>query len=172
MLPLIFHIDQTASVKGRTINDNVRLLHDVIYHANYCDIPLAVISVDQLKAFDRVSHDFLSTILDAFYFGPAFTQWIRVLYNSVSSSVLTNDWLTSFIGLRRGLRHGCALSMPQFVLTAEALAINIRANSKIHGFLPPGPTDVEVRHTQFADDTTLLLVDDDSIAEAFQTFDL
>ena len=42
VLPLIFHTDQTASVKGRTINDNVRLLHDVIYYANYCDIPLAL----------------------------------------------------------------------------------------------------------------------------------
>ena len=172
VMPLIVHTDQTASVKGRTINDNVRLLHDVIYYANYCDIPLAVITVDQLKAFDRVSHDFLFTVLDAFGFGPAFTQWIRVLYNSVSSSVLTNGWLTSFIGLRRGLRQGCALSMPLYVLTAEALAINIRANSKIHGLLPPGPTDVEVKLTQFADDTTLLLVDDDSIAEAFRTFDL
>ena len=172
VLSLIVHRDQTASVKGLMINDNVRLLHVVIYYANYCDTPLAVISVDQLKAFDRVSHDFLFTILDAFDFGPAFTQWIHVLYNSVSSSVLTNGWLTSFIGLRRGLRQGCALSMPLYVLTAEALAINIRANSKIHGLLPPGPTDVEVKVTQFADDTTLLLVDDDSIAEAFQTFDL
>ena len=106
----------------------MRLLYDVIYYANYCDIPLAVITVDQLKAFDRVSHDFLFTILDAFGCGPVFTQWIRVLYNSVSSSVLTNSWLTSFIGLPRGLRQGCALSMPLYVLTAEALAINIRAN--------------------------------------------
>ena len=95
-----------------------------------------------------------------------------MLYNSVSSSVLTNGWLTSFICLRRSLRQGCALSMPLYVLTAEALAINIRGNSKIHGLLPPGPTDVEVKLTQFADDSTLLLVDDDSIAEAFRTFDL
>ena len=46
---LILHTDQTASVKGWTINDNVRLLHDVIYCANYCDIPLAVISVDRFS---------------------------------------------------------------------------------------------------------------------------
>ena len=62
--------------------------------------------------------------------------------------------------------------MPLYVLTAEALAIIARAKSKIHGLLPPGATDVEVNLTQFADDTTLLLVDDDSIAEAFRTFDL
>ena len=119
VMPLIVHTDQTASVKGWTINDNVRLLHDVIYYANYCDIPLAVITVDQLKAFDRLSHDFLFTILDAFGFGPAFTQWIRVLYNSVSSSVLTYGWLTSFIGPPRGLRQGCALSMPLYERTRK-----------------------------------------------------
>ena len=30
VLPLIVHPDQTASIKGRTINDNTRLLHDVV----------------------------------------------------------------------------------------------------------------------------------------------
>lgn len=94
VLCLIVHIDQTTLVKGRMINDNVRLLHNVIYYANYWDTPLAVISVHQLKAFDWVSHDFLFTTLEAFAFGPTFTRWIQVIYNSVSSTVLTNGWLT------------------------------------------------------------------------------
>ena len=34
VLPLIVHTDQTASIKGRTINDNTRLSHDVITYAN------------------------------------------------------------------------------------------------------------------------------------------
>ena len=111
----------------------------MIYYANYCNTPLVVISVDQLTAFDRVLHDFCSLLFEAFAVGPAFTRWIRLIYNSVSSSALSNGWLTSFIGLRGGLRHGCALSMPPYVLKAETLAINIRANLKIHGLLPPGP---------------------------------
>ena len=98
VLPLIVHTDQTASIKGRTINDNTRLLHDVITYANVNNIPLALISVDQLKAFDRVSHDFLFKTLQRFGFGQDFVQWIQVIYNSVSSSVKTNglhpllDW--------------------------------------------------------------------------------
>ena len=51
--------DQTASVKGRTINDNARLLHNSVYYANECNIRLTFLTVDQLKAFNRVSHDFL-----------------------------------------------------------------------------------------------------------------
>ena len=169
VLPLIIHTDQTASIKGRTINDNTRLLHDVVAYANEKDIPLALISVDQLKAFDRVSHEFLFKCLENFGFGPNFVQWIKLIYNSVSSSVKTNGWLTAFITLERGLRQGCALSMPLYVLTAETMAINIRENPRIHGLLPPGSQE-ELKLSQYADDTTLLLSDDQSINEVFNTF--
>ena len=53
VLPFIVHSDQTASVKGRTINDNARLLHVVVSYADEKKIPLPMIFVDQLKAFDR-----------------------------------------------------------------------------------------------------------------------
>ena len=171
VLPLIIHTDQTASIKGRTINDNTRLLHDVVAYANEKDVPLALISVDQLKAFDRVSHEFLFQCLEHFGFGPNFVQWIKLIYNSVSSSVKTNGWLTAFITLERGLRQGCALSMPLYVLTAETMAINIRQNQRIHGIRPPD-SEEELKLSQYADDTTLLLSDDQSIHEVFNTFDL
>ena len=138
VLPLIIHSDQTASIRGRTINDNARLLHDVIAYANTNSVPLAVVSVDQMKAFDRVSHDFPFKCLKRFGFGPSFIQWIQVLYNSVSSSVKVNGWLTAFVHLERGLRQGCPLSMPVYFLTAESMAINIRSNPGIHGVKPPG----------------------------------
>ena len=171
VLPSIIHTDQTASVRGRTINDNTRLLHDVIPYANERNVPLAVISVDQMKAFDRVSHPFLFKTLQKFGFGPNFTQWIRLIYTSVSSSVKTNGWLSAFIQLERGLRQGSPLSMPLYVLTAETMAINIRSNPRIHGIKPPG-SQAAAKLSQFADDTTLLLTDEQSITETFHVFDL
>ena len=171
VLSFIVHSDQTASVKGRTINDNARLLHDSISYANECNIPLALITVDQMKAFDRVSHDFLFRSLEAFGFGPSFMRWIRVFYNSVSSSVKVNGWFTAFIDLKRGLRQGCPLSMPLYILTAEIMAVNIRSNPRIRGILPPG-AETELKLSQFADDTTLLLADEESITETFHVFHL
>ena len=171
VLPFIIHTDQTASIKGRTINDNTRLLHDVVAYVNEKEVPLALISVDQLKAFDRVSHDFLFKCLEHFGFGPNFVQWIKLIYSSVSSSVKTNGWLTAFITLERGLRQGCALSMPLYVLTAETMAINVRQNPRIHGIRPPDSQE-ELKLSQYADDTTLLLSDDQSIDEVFRTFNL
>ena len=66
---------------------------------------------------------------------------------------------TAFIVLKRSLRQGCALSMPLYVLIAETMAINIRADPNIQGLRPPG-SEAEIKLSQFADDTTLLLTDD------------
>ena len=171
VLPLIVNSDQTACIKGRTINDNTRLLNDVISYVNKKNTSLAFISIDQMKAFDRVSHDFLFACLERFGFGPNFINWIKLIYHDASSSVKTSGWLTSFIKLERGLRQGWALSMPLYVLTAETMAINIRENPRIHGIGPPD-SEEELKLLQYADDTTLLLSDDASIDEAFTTFEL
>ena len=125
VLPEIIHTDQTASIRGRTINDNTRLLHDAIYYANAENLPLAVVSVDQMKAFDRVSREFLFECLDRFGFGPIFTQRIKVLYNSVSSAVKTNGWLTSFIQLQRGFKTGVSLGY-------AIIRVNCRDNGYLH----------------------------------------
>ena len=61
--------------------------------------------------------------------------------------------------------------MPLYVLTAETMACNIRNNPRIHGLRPPH-SQAEVKLSQFADDTTLLLTDEQSITETFSTFDL
>ena len=132
---------------------------------------MALISIDQLKAFDRTSHSFLFSTLEHFGFGPQFIRWIKLIYNSVSSSVKVNGRLTSFINLERGLRQGCALSMPLYVLTAEILALRICSNPRIHGIIPPG-SNTPVKLSQYADDTTFTLRDDTSIQETFHILSL
>ena len=169
VLHLLIHTDQTACIPGRTINDNVSLIRDVIHYANETDTPLAMVSIDQLKAFDRVSHDFLHKTLQQFGFGPLFRHWISTIYNHSTSSIKVNGWLTKFINMERGLRQGCALSMPLYILTAEILAIHIRNNANIHGITLNKP---EVKLSQYADDTTLFLRDDQSVFESFKTLTL
>lgn len=92
------------------------------------------------------------------------------IYTSATSTVKVNGWLTKFINMERGLRQGCALSMPLCNLNAELLAIHIRENPHIQGIRPTN--NHEVKLPQYADDTTLLLRNDQSVIETFNTLHL
>jgi len=46
--------------------------------------------------------------------------------------------------------------MPLYILTEETMAINIRESPRIHGIRRPD-SEEELKLTQYADDTTMLL---------------
>ena len=58
----VFHLvvdkDQTCGVPGRFIGENVALLRDVADYASASGAPVAILSLDQEKAFDRVDLGF------------------------------------------------------------------------------------------------------------------
>ena len=60
--------EQTFAVKGRSIQDNLHLIRKVLED----DTEAALISSDQSKAFDRVDHRFLATVLETAGFKPEF----------------------------------------------------------------------------------------------------
>ena len=68
VMPSIVHSDQTCSVVGRSIFSNVHLIRDTLDMINKTD----EIMLDQMKAFDRVDHEFLFRVLTNFGFGPSF----------------------------------------------------------------------------------------------------
>ena len=83
VMPEIIHIDQTCGVVGRSISDNIHLLRNVIDYTEQKDIGCALINLDQQKAFDRVSHFWLFSVLEAIGFGPEFLRWVDVLYSDI-----------------------------------------------------------------------------------------
>ena len=54
--------DQSCGVPGRYIGENVSFLRDVVHFASSSDVPVALLSLDQEKAFDRVDWSFLRRI--------------------------------------------------------------------------------------------------------------
>ena len=73
--------EQTFAVKGRSIQDNLHLIREVLEGIED-DTEAALISLDQSKAFDRVDHRFLATILETAGFKPEFRRWISMMYHN------------------------------------------------------------------------------------------
>ena len=106
----VIHPDQTCGVKGRFIGENVSLLRDVVQYAHETRLPLAILSLDQEKAFDRVDWECLFTTLQRLGFGTSFISWVRLLYAGVRSSSMAT--LASSSCLLGGCDRGvpCRLS--------------------------------------------------------------
>ena len=65
--------EQTFAVKGRSIQDNLHLIREVLEGIED-DTEAALISLDQFKAFDRVDHWFLASVLETAGFEPEFRR--------------------------------------------------------------------------------------------------
>ena len=162
--------DQTCGIPGRSISHNLLLLKDLIAYCNERDLPAVIISIDQMKAFDRVNWEFLFKTLQKFNFGPQFIQWIKILYTDVKSCVKVNNFISEPFSLEKGVRQGCALSPLLYVLVAEVLACMIREDKDIHG-IPLPDTNEHCKISQYADDTSLTLLHKNSIEKAFTVLD-
>ena len=115
----VVHTDQMCGVPGRYIGENVALLRDVVDFATNTNSPVAVLSLDQEKAFDRVDWLFMRSTLSSMGFGPSFISWVNLFYTGVQSCVNVNGYLSSFFSLSRGVWQGCPLSPLLYVLVSE-----------------------------------------------------
>jgi len=168
VIGLVVHTDQSCGIPGRSISDSVCLLRDIAAYVNDKDLPCVFLALDQEKAFDRVDHDFMVSILERLGFGPTFRQYIASLYSEVSSKVLVNGSLSSSIPVERGVRQGCPLSPLLYVLCIEPLAAAIRADTQIKGVHLPGGSGRDTKIVQYADDNTVVLTDSRSIDRTFE----
>ena len=162
VLGKIIHMDQTCAVPGRSILDNIHLIRNIIDYTNQKNLPCILLSLDQSKAFDRVSHFYLFKVLKGFNFGDNFINWVKLLYNDVSSSVIVNNFISHPFAVQRSVRQGCSMSPLLYVLCIELFAIMVRKDPKISGLCLPG-SDEQAKISQYADDNTCILTDMKSI---------
>ena len=111
VMPSIVHSDQTCNVVGRSIFSDLHLIRDTLDMINKTDETGILVTLYQMKAFDRVDHDFLMRVLAKFGFGPSFCRWVSIFYSNVFSQFIFNGKLSAPVFLERGLDRG-VLSSP------------------------------------------------------------
>ena len=150
----IIHPDQTGFIKGRYYGDNIRRLFNLMTHPKVKEEESMILSLDAMKAFDRVSWQYLIQTLKRFQFGPNFIKWIQTLYSDPQSAVKVNGFLSDRFTLERGCRQGCSLSPLLFDISIEPLAQLIRDNDNIRGVTINGE---QHKISMYADDVLLYL---------------
>ena len=159
--------DNQKCVPGRKITTNIHIAQDLIDTINANGDKAAFIFIDQEKAFDRISHNFMIKTLIAFGFPENFIKWVKILYNNITSRVKINGFLTESFDIERGVRQGCPLSSLIYVLCAEVLAIEIRKNDNIQGYKYNNFQN-EQKLLSFADDMKICIITDQSLFELFK----
>ena len=86
--------NQTAAIKNRTILHTFSTIRDIIDVSNKLDKNLSVISLDFLKAFDRLDLNFIFLALKKFGYGQKFIRMIKVCYNNIQSKIKINGLLS------------------------------------------------------------------------------
>ncbi|PIK34552.1 hypothetical protein BSL78_28626 [Apostichopus japonicus] len=146
---------QTCAVKGHCIQQNLWLMRDLTDFVIERDLPCALVSLDQQKAFDMVDRGFLMNVLETFQLHPNFRKWISVLYEESFSSVIVNGFCSEVFNVERGVRQGCPLSPLLYVLFSESLSRLLERDSKLVPFVVPG--GAKVKCAQYADDVTCIV---------------
>ena len=106
VIPQIIHYDQTAYVQGRNIGESIRLIGDLIDHADKENLDGMLFAADIEKAFDSLEHNFLFATLAKFGVGPDFIKWIKVLFFDAKSCVMNNGFSTGYFNLCHGTKQG------------------------------------------------------------------
>ena len=145
--------EQTFAVKGRSIQDNLHLIREVLEGIED-DTEAALISLDQSKAFDRVDHRFLATVLETAGFQTEFRRWISMMYHNPQ----VNGRRSRIFAIERSVRQGCPRSPLLYVLTLEPLLRRLRderTGPSLRGI--PFFSSLAARVSAFADDITVFV---------------
>ena len=153
----IISSSQSAYIKGRYIGENSRLVYDVITHVNATNQSGVIMAADFEAAFETVSWPYVRTVLKELNFGNYFIEIINIMYLNEQnfSRILMNGFLGDKIYLHRGIRQGDPVSGYLFNIAVLILAKQIETSNKLTGIHLS--TNVEVRISQYADDTILFL---------------
>lgn len=148
---------QTAFLPKRRITDNIKLVQCVIDEYNTRrdgGNGLSILFLDQEKAYDRVSHEYLYRTMDLVGIPRDFINLVRGLYKAARVKIMINGTLSSWIPVECGVRQGDALSCALYILSIEPLFVTIEKDGRIKGAADSNRS-VLAKTLAYADDTVI-----------------
>jgi hypothetical protein len=149
---------QSAFLKGRSIQDNSIMAHELFHTMKYKrgGGGLMALKLDMEKAFDSMEWFFLLKILALLGFHPTWINWIGQCITTSSFSILLDGSPYGNFKPTWGIRQGDPLSLFMFILGSEILS-RLILRSEALGFLQGikvAPLSLPISHL-FADDVMI-----------------
>ena len=145
---------QKAYIKHNNIGSCIINIINLIKHTISKKKSALILLIDFKKAFDSISHTFISNTLKKLGFGQDIISWVRTFLNNRDAQILLGGHLTDKIHLNQGVPQGDVISPYIFILMVEILLIKITSTKNITGITY---AKKEARAETFADDTTLFM---------------
>ena len=117
--------EQNYDMKGRSIQDNLHLVHKVIEEIED-HTEAALINLDQSTTFDMVDYRFVATVFETAGFKPEFRKWISLMYHNIQTVVQVNGKCSGAFAIKRSVRQGCLLFPFLYTLVLEPLLRRVR----------------------------------------------
>jgi hypothetical protein len=92
-----------------------------------------IISIDAVKAFDKIQHNFMIKALSKLGIEGMYFNIIKAIYDKLIANIILNGEKLKAFPLKSGMRQGCPLSPFLFNIVLEFLARAIRQEEEIIG---------------------------------------
>ena len=148
---------------------NLFLIRDIISYTKQKNNHFYLLQIDQEKAFDKIDRTFLYKTMEKMGFSPLFINFLQALYKQNISMITNNGFLSPQVLLQRGLRQGCLISLPLYVIQSQITTTNIKQDKTIIGINIPNQRE-QVKISQYADDSNFFLKNQESVQKVLNFF--
>ena len=113
-----------------------------------------IISIDAVKAFDKIQHPFMIKTLQKMGIEETYLNIVKAICDKPTANIILNGEFLKAFPLRSEMRQGCPLLPLLFSIALEVLATAIREEKEIKG-IQMGKKEVKL--SLFADDMILYI---------------
>jgi hypothetical protein len=155
----VVHRNQYGFIKGKNIQDCLAWSFEYLHQCKASGREIVIIKLDFAKAFDTIEHSSIMEILKHMGFDDRWLSWMKLIFQSGSSTILINGVPGTEFLCKRGVRQGDPLSPLLFVAGAELLqvAINHACDEGRLSLPIEQPASEDFPVIQYADDTLVVL---------------
>lgn len=114
-----------------------------------------MLQVDLAKAFDRVLHSFLFSLLEHANIGSSIITGVKLCYKDCSTRLIVNGHLSEAVSISSSVRQGCPMVPLLFALYLEPLCLSVIRSCNISGYNDYGN---EVKVLAYADDLAFFVL--------------